>query len=134
MDRKQAPLATPRRDGWTADRRRRFVEFLAAGVDVRRACAGIGLSRQAAYKLRRRDPAFALAWDDARQSARAAARRAWLAMLPEGLRRTMADLSGECKIQRLDFPPRTVSELSGACKLRAAGTPARDRVTPVSGV
>ena len=134
MDRKQDPLVAPRRDGWTADRRRRFVEFLAAGADVRRACAGVGLSRQAAYRLRRRDPTFALAWDDARRSARAAARQAWLAMLPERLRRAMSELSGECKLQGQDLSPRTVSELSGACKLRAAGASAQDRVTGVRSV
>lgn len=95
------PLTTRpiRRDGWTPQRRRRFLELLAAGLDVRRACAGIGLSRQAAYTLRRRDPAFARAWDGALRSARAADDEAFLAMLPERLRRTMSELSGECNFR-----------------------------------
>ena len=29
----------PRRDGWTAERRQAFLDCLAAGLDVRRACA-----------------------------------------------------------------------------------------------
>jgi len=88
-----------RRDGWTPERRQRFLELLAAGLDVRRACAGVGLSRQAAYMLRRREPAFAQAWDGALRSARAADEAAFLAMLPERLRRTMSELSGECKLR-----------------------------------
>ena len=88
-----------RRDGWTPERRQRFLELLAAGFDVRRACAGVGLSRQAAYTLRRRDPAFAQAWDGALRSARAAEDEAFLAMLPERLLRTVSELSGECKLR-----------------------------------
>ena len=79
-----------RRDGWTPERKQRFVELLAAGLDVRRACAGVGLSRQAAYTLRRRDPAFTQAWDGALRSARAADEEAFLAMLPERLLRTLS--------------------------------------------
>ena len=111
------PLTTRpiRRDGWTPERRRRFLELLAAGLDVQRACAGVGLSRQAAYTLRRRDPAFAQAWDGALRSARVAEDEAFLAMLSEKLRRTM-------------------SELSGGCKLRDAGRAAQDRVRVVAGV
>jgi len=104
-----------RRDGWTPERRQRFLELLAAGFDVRRACARVGMSRQAAYTLRRRDAAFAQAWESALRSARAAEEQAFLAMLPERLRRTMSALSGECK-------------------LRGAGGGAQDRVRSVARV
>lgn len=59
--------ATParRRNGWTPTRRAKFLECLAAKPNVLRACAAAGISREAAYRLRRRDPAFALAWADA---------------------------------------------------------------------
>lgn len=63
------------------------------------ACEGVGLSRVAAYDLRRRDAAFARAWDEALRSARQAAEEAWLAMLPEPLLGTMSALSGECKVR-----------------------------------
>jgi hypothetical protein len=111
------PVATRpiRGDGWTLERRRRFLDMLGAGLDVRRACAGIGMSRQAAYALRWRDPAFARAWDGALRSARAAEDERFLAMLPERLRRTMSELSGECK-------------------LRGAGGGAQDTVRVVAGV
>ena len=104
-----------RRDGWTGERRQRFLELLATGLDVRRACKRVGMSRQAAYALRRRDPAFGEAWDGAFRAARAADDEAFLAMLPEPLRRTM-------------------SELSGKCELRAAGSGAQDSVRVVAGV
>lgn len=100
----KAPLTTRpiRRDGWTPERRRRFLELLAAGLDVRRACAGVALSRQAAYTLRRRDPVFAQAWDGALRSARAAEEEAFLAMLPDRLLRTLSELSGECNLRDVD--------------------------------
>jgi hypothetical protein len=94
----QRLAAKCRRDGWTLERRDGFLDFLAAGVSVSGACEGVGLSRVAAYNLRRREPAFARAWDEALRSARQAAEDAWLAMLPEPLLRTMSALSGECKL------------------------------------
>ena len=111
------PLTTRpiRRDGWTFERKQRFLALLAAGLDVRRACKRVGMSRQAAYTLRRRDPEFGQAWDGALRAARAADDEAFLAMLPERLRRTMSELSGECQ-------------------LCGAGTAAQDRVRVVAGV
>ena len=105
------PLATRpvRRDGWTTERRRRFLACLAGGTDVRAACTDVSLSREGAYKLRRRDPAFAGEWDAATRTARAVAHEAFVAMLPERLLRTM-------------------SELSGGCELRGAGSAAQDSV------
>lgn len=89
-----------RRDGWTSPRRRQFLESLAAGDDVRRACAGVGLSRRAAYYLRYREPAFAQAWDAAQQAARESHEQAWLTGLPESLLRTLSAMSGECELRR----------------------------------
>lgn len=111
----QKPRAAPRHDGWTPARSRRFIEALAAGHDVRRACAGVGLSREAAYKLRRRDPVFAQEWQTTLRTAREDDAEAFLASLPENLRRTM-------------------SELSARCELRATGKPAGDTVRVVNRV
>ncbi len=60
----QTPIATPaiRHDGWTPERQVRFLDPLAAGGNVRAACARVGLSREAAYRLKRREPLFARAW------------------------------------------------------------------------
>jgi len=90
---------THRHDGWTPERKRRFLDLLTSGLDVRRACAGVGLSRQAAYRLRRRDAAFSREWSAAQRAARICAEEAFLAMLPERLLRTMSALSGECELR-----------------------------------
>lgn len=54
-----------RHDGWTAERRARFVALLSEGEGVKEACAAVGLSDTAAYALRRRSPQFAAAWERA---------------------------------------------------------------------
>ena len=82
-----------RHDGWTLTRRREFIEALAAGLSISRACARVGMSRESAYKLRRRDAGFAREWDAALQTAREQAAADFLAMLPERLRRAMSQLS-----------------------------------------
>jgi hypothetical protein len=57
--------ATCRHDGWTPERKALFLEDLAARGNVRAACARVGLSREAAYRLRRREALFARGWDAA---------------------------------------------------------------------
>jgi hypothetical protein len=48
--------------GWTRERMARFLDHLAEKGNVRAACKRVGLSREAAYRLRRRDPLFARGW------------------------------------------------------------------------
>jgi len=48
--------------GWTPERQTRFLDHLAEKGNVRAACKRVGLSREAAYRLRRRDPLFARGW------------------------------------------------------------------------
>ena len=54
-----------RRDGWTPHRQARFIGHLAETRCVRTAAAAVGLSRESAYRLRRRPggEGFAAAWD-----------------------------------------------------------------------
>lgn len=61
-----------RRDGWTEARKTRFLEHLAQRGNVHAACAAVGMSREAAYQLRRRDPLVARAWAAALELAREA--------------------------------------------------------------
>ena len=76
MDLSNTPTPTPtptiRHDGWTPARRLQFLERLAQDGNVLAACALVGLSREAAYQLRRRDPLFARAWAAAQALAREA--------------------------------------------------------------
>ena len=59
-------IETPPRPGpeskWTAEVRTKFLDYLARTGNVRRACFLIGVSAEIAYRLRRRDPAFARGW------------------------------------------------------------------------
>ena len=60
------PVPTrPRRDGWSVARQAAFLAMLSRTRNVRRAAAHVGLSRESAYRLRRRPGAesFAAAWD-----------------------------------------------------------------------
>ena len=54
-----------RRDGWTPGRQLAFLDTLARTRCVTRAAAAAGMSRESAYRLRRRPSAalFAAAWD-----------------------------------------------------------------------
>jgi molybdenum-dependent DNA-binding transcriptional regulator ModE len=56
-----------RRDGWTAERQLRFLDTLARTRSVTRAARAAGMSRESAYRLRRRKDGalFAAAWDRA---------------------------------------------------------------------
>ncbi len=54
---------------WTRAARQRFLETLRATGNVSAAARAVGLARSSAYRLRRRDAAFAAAWDDAEQEA-----------------------------------------------------------------
>lgn len=65
----QAPLRTPkpRKDGWTIERQLRFLDALRRTRCITRAAAHVGMSRETAYRLRKRAGAalFAAAWDEA---------------------------------------------------------------------
>jgi hypothetical protein len=56
-----------RRDGWTPARQLHFLDVLALTRSVTRAAAAAGMSRESAYRLRKRHPEslFASAWDRA---------------------------------------------------------------------
>lgn len=64
--------AHARRDGWSPQRQRIFLEAIAEGSTVGEACAHVGLSPASAYALRRRaaGTSFRLGWDAANLLAR----------------------------------------------------------------
>lgn len=71
-----APVpVTPRRDGWTSDKQRAFVEQLGRCGVVAAAARAVGMSPKSAYALRNRPGAesFAAAWDGAARTGIAAA-------------------------------------------------------------
>lgn len=62
----------PRRDGWTAERQRAFILWLAKGVRPTTAARLVGMSRKSAYALAARPDAagFTAAWAEAVDAAR----------------------------------------------------------------
>lgn len=59
-------MTQTRKDGWTPQRRADFLSLLEGGATVAAAAAQVGMSREGAYRLRRRaGPAFQTAWDAA---------------------------------------------------------------------
>lgn len=48
--------------GWTPERKVLFLDKLAMNGNARAACRAVGMSAEAAYRLRRRDPLFAQGW------------------------------------------------------------------------
>lgn len=71
-------LSLPRRPGrtgeWTSAKAVTFIVTLAATRSVTLAAREAGMSRKSAYALKRRDPAFAVAWEAALQARRPAPR------------------------------------------------------------
>jgi hypothetical protein len=56
--------------GWTARKKKAFLETLAATCNVRRACARAGLSDRSAYAERAKDPVFREDWQTTLESSR----------------------------------------------------------------
>ncbi len=82
------PFTTPtstRQDGWSPERKLRFLDRLAMTGNVRAACAAVGMSRETAYALRRRDALFARGWAAALLLAREAAVELLHDMATEGI-------------------------------------------------
>ncbi|MBC2778327.1 hypothetical protein [Parasphingopyxis marina] len=61
----RAQLRAVRHDGWTEKRREIFLETLAATCNITAAAAEAGKTAKTARDLRKRDPAFRQAWDEA---------------------------------------------------------------------
>ena len=51
--------------GWTAVRRRAFLDHLSQHCNVAAACRAVGMDPSSAYHLRRRDAGFAAQWREA---------------------------------------------------------------------
>ncbi|WP_242122894.1 hypothetical protein [Sphingobium sp. Sx8-8] len=58
-------MRAARKDGWTPQLRRKFLETLAITCNVSEAARTIGRNLSTVYYLKQRDPAFARAWKQA---------------------------------------------------------------------
>jgi hypothetical protein len=122
----------PRLDGWTEEKQRRFIETLADTGLVGVAAKAVGMSRAAAYKLRRSShgAAFARAWDAARHHAGALIEDIAFERAIEGVEQEVYNGDGEVVGARLVYDNRLVKYLLSHLKperygsLRAADAPA----------
>lgn len=90
---------------FTPDRRVRFLHLLATTGNVRRACALVGVSAQAAYVHKRRDAAFAHGWQAALLLARDAAEEVLAERALHGVSETIF-YRGEAVGSRVRFDAR----------------------------
>ena len=85
---------------WTGPTRREFLELLSAGARINDACAMLDVSRQSAYKLRAREPGFALAWAAASLNARQAIADTLTERALEGVEEMITRSDGSVVIRR----------------------------------
>ncbi len=104
-------IADPaRHDGWTRPRRERFLVVFGECGSAAKAAEAAGLSRQAAYDLRGRDPEFAAAWNAARHVSRQVVIDQAISSAFEG-RRVRLYQQGEQVGERLHNSPSMVFSL-----------------------
>ena len=118
--------SSTRQDGWSPERKLRFLDRLAMTGNVRAACASVGMSRETAYALRRRDALFGRGWAAALVLAREAAAELLADAATEGIEEEVL-YRGELKGTRRRFDGRLllahmarldklVAEASGAAR------------------
>lgn len=103
-----------RRDGWTPEKQREFIEALADTGLVREAAARVGMTEQSASRLRRRADAraFAIAWEAAiRPGARRLHAIAWERAIEGTIKRYY--YHGELKSEERVFDNRLLIYLLG---------------------
>lgn len=122
------PVLQYRHDGWTAERRVRFLDALATCGCVRSACAHVGLSWQSAYLLRRRDALFAAGWDGALVRARDLAEDVLMARALNGVTETVY-YRGEAVGSRTRFDSRLLLALLARLDGRASDEEAQGAAT-----
>jgi hypothetical protein len=98
----------PRRDGWTEEKQRRFIEVLADTGLVSVAAKAVGMSREGANRLRRspHGAAFARAWDAARQHAGGPLEDLAFERAIEGVEHNVYDENGEVVCTKRVFNDR----------------------------
>lgn len=131
----------PRREGWTEEKQRRFIEVLADTGLVNVAARAVGMSREGAYQLRRAEhgAAFARAWDDARHHAGGLVEDIVFERAIEGTEQEVLDAHGNVIATRLVHDNGLLkwllshlkSERYGNPRARAAAGPAPAEPVPV---
>lgn len=119
----------PRRDGWTEEKQRRFIEVLADTGLVGQAAKEVGMSRASAYRLRRaaHAGAFARAWDLARERAGALIEDIAFERAIEGVEVETYDGEGELSRVRTVYNDRLLTFLLRHLRPERYSAAARER-------
>ena len=119
----------PRRDGWTEEKQRRFIEVLADTGLVSLAAKEVGMTRMSAYRLRRAPyaGAFARAWDIARERAGALIEDIAFERAIEGVEQELYDEHGELKGSRTIHNDRILTFLLRHLRPEIYSAAARER-------
>ena len=122
------PLTSARANGWTPERQRIFCETLAECGNVDMAAKAVGMTRQSAYRLRRRSEgrSFSLAWDAALKIARGRLMSEVIDLASEGISETIIK-DGEIVAERRRRDPRIL--LTVIERLNKMEDRAEDRIT-----
>jgi hypothetical protein len=119
----------PRRDGWTEEKQRRFIEVLADTGLVGAAAKEVGMTRASAYRLRRaaHAGAFARAWDRARELAGAMIEDIAFERAIEGVEVETFDRDGELAGTRTVYNDRLLTFLLRHLRPEVYSAAARER-------
>lgn len=126
----EAPLTEPN-GRWDAGRKVRFLHALAERGDVRGACASVGMSRQSAYVLRRRDRVFAAGWAGALVLARQHAEEVLASRALDGVEESVW-FRGELVGVRRRFDSRLLLAHLGRLDRQAGGGLGADSVSDLA--
>ncbi len=122
----------PRRDGWTEEKQRRFIEVLADTGQVGLAARTVGMTRETAYRLRRsaHGAAFARAWDAARHHAGSLLEDVAFERAIEGVEQNIYDENGEVVCTKRVYNDRLLTFLLRNLKPERYGRDGRARAEP----
>lgn len=97
-----------RRDGWTRQARAAFLDALATTGNVRYSARKAGRAGSSVYRLRRRDAAFAAAWQEALETAYVLLEAALLAraMGGEAIDPAPGEDAGDDDVEAAPFDPK----------------------------
>ncbi|MBS0479205.1 MAG: hypothetical protein JSR79_07895 [Proteobacteria bacterium] len=120
---------TPRFDGWTEEKQRRFIETLADTGLVGAAAKAVGMTRETAYRLRRSPHGadFARAWDAARRHAAGLIEDIAFERAIQGVEQEVYNDAGEVVSARLVHDNRLLKWLLGHLSPERYGDGARGR-------
>ena len=114
------PQSLPeRKDGWTANRRERFIDHLRISCNVSASCREVGMSEAGAYKHRKRNAAFRADWKVAINEAVERLEMMLLRRSMDGQVVEKRERGGEI-VKTIEYPDRIALALIGKHKDEAA--------------